>query len=248
MNVLDLKKQLIALGLSPNEADVYLALLGLGESSVGEIIKKTRLHQNVVYKTLEKLKQSQLVSESNKRGVKFFKSLGPDKILSAKKAQLDLASNLIPQLNKIKKKGKVEVTIYEGVEGFQTALLYGVEHIKSGHEHLLISAGGKAFYNVMGETVNKYDKLRMKKSITSKMIAYESQRKELARPETKNRPLNKIKYLKTDFSTPSATSIFDDLVLLQVYSDPPLVIAIRNKEVARSYKDYFNFLWNLAKK
>lgn len=40
---------------SNNEAEIYTALVGLGQTSAGNIIKQTNLHRSVVYETLEKL-------------------------------------------------------------------------------------------------------------------------------------------------------------------------------------------------
>lgn len=55
MSIKDLEKQLQKLGFSDNEAKVYLALLEIGFTTTGAVIKKTGLHRNIVYETLDKL-------------------------------------------------------------------------------------------------------------------------------------------------------------------------------------------------
>ena len=48
-------KKLEKLGLNRNEAEVYVDLLKLGQTSAGELIRRTGFHRNIVYDNLEKL-------------------------------------------------------------------------------------------------------------------------------------------------------------------------------------------------
>lgn len=244
----NLQTQLTRLGFSEHEAKIYLVLLELGLSSTGPIIKKTGLHRNIVYETLNKLVSKKLAGESNQRGVKHFKVLNPERILSDTENKFNIAKGLLPQLLNLKQKEKVEVVVYEGLSGFQTALKNAVDYIKPGHPNLVMGAGGKRFYQAMGDDIKYYDNTRVKKRIVSKMIAVESQRKEFAGPKTSRRLLMEFRYLPDDLLNPSGTVIFDNRVLLQIYSDTPMVIEINSKEVAKSYRNYFNLLWKIAKK
>ena len=67
-----MEKNLMRLGLTENEAKVYLALLEIGSTSAGEIIKKTKLHRNIVYDNLEKLIEKGLVSFVLIKNIKHF--------------------------------------------------------------------------------------------------------------------------------------------------------------------------------
>ena len=50
------------LGLSKREAKAYLALLELGSTTVGEIIKKTDIPSSKIYEVLDRLMKKGLVS------------------------------------------------------------------------------------------------------------------------------------------------------------------------------------------
>ena len=78
---ISITKQLEALGFYKNEAKVYLALLELGFCTTGPLIKKTGLHRNIVYESLDKLISHGLVSSTMQRGKKHFRTLSPARIL-----------------------------------------------------------------------------------------------------------------------------------------------------------------------
>ena len=65
-----LEKELQNLGFYKNEAKVYLALLELGFTSTGPLIKKTNLHRNIVYESLDKLITHGLVASTMQKGKK----------------------------------------------------------------------------------------------------------------------------------------------------------------------------------
>lgn len=245
----ELLEQLNKIGFSDHESKVYLALLEEGLSPAGAIIKKTSLHRNVVYETLDKLVVKRLISESDQRGVRHFKVLDLEKIIKEKESQLNLAKSLVLNLTEIKKAENVEIQTYEGQVGFQTALLSAIEYIKEGHSNLVMGAGGENFYNAMGKELKRYEKIRVEKNVMVKIIGNDIQREEIYYDErTRKRKLSEIKYLPENFSTPMGTVIFDDKVLLQIYSNPPSVVEIKSKEVAKSYRNYFGMLWKMAKK
>ena len=66
------KQQLINIGLSNNEVDIYLSLLESGQSLVGEITKKTKINRTHIYDRLQKLINKGLVSYIIKNNRKYF--------------------------------------------------------------------------------------------------------------------------------------------------------------------------------
>ncbi|PIP27858.1 MAG: hypothetical protein COX29_04180 [Candidatus Moranbacteria bacterium CG23_combo_of_CG06-09_8_20_14_all_35_22] len=241
------KKQLIGLGFSDHEADIYLVLLENGHSSTGPIIKKTNLHRNIVYETLNKLVNKKFVSESNQRGIKHYKALNPEKILHHKEEQFNLAQNLIPQLKDLQTKEKVEVVLYEGLSGFQTALKNAIDRITPNQNILVLATGGEFFYKNIGNALKYYDKKRKEKKINIKMI-YQSSKNESLAKTTRLRPLMEVKYIESPFLPISEIEIMENTILMQIYSDPPVVIEISSKEVADSYRNHFTDLWEKAEK
>ena len=57
-----------------------------------------------------------------------------------------------------------------------------------------------------------------------------------------------IKYVPEKFNSSVSTYIFDNKVALIMWVDNPMGIIIEHKAVYESYRNYFDYLWNVAKK
>ena len=234
----ELQKQLIELGFTDNEAAIYLILLANGLQTAGFLIKKTNFHRNVVYTALDKLIGKKLVSEFEQGGVKHYKTLDPERIVQRISGLKDKANEILPELLSLKKTQGAEVIIYENADGFRAAheqvLLEMAED-----ETVYVMGVRSHFYDYMGENYKKLDRIRTKKSIRLKVLGFASAREELETP----RPLMEIKYIAENFVSPVGTSVYGKNVLIQVYSEPTIVIRIKSEDVAKSYVAYFELLW-----
>ena len=67
-----IKEQLLGLGLTSNEVEIYLVLLNAGELSVNEIGTKSGLHRQVCYDALDRLVEKGFISYIMKNSKKFF--------------------------------------------------------------------------------------------------------------------------------------------------------------------------------
>ena len=74
--------QLRELGLSENEAKVYLAMLELGPATVLEIAAKALMNRPTVYVQIESLKQRGLVSTQSKGKKQIFIAESPSHLES----------------------------------------------------------------------------------------------------------------------------------------------------------------------
>ncbi len=247
-NKQEIRKKLFKIGFSEYEAIIYLALLELGLTSVGNIIKKTNLHRNVVYTNLFKLASKKYVIESVKKKIKYYSVANLDRIVKDKKREFELAKNIIPELENLKTGENVEVMIYEGKDGFQLAHIEAIENMRLNKTIFVSMAGGKIFYKFMGKELKIFDKIREEKNINIKILASKFRRDELLGIKTKNRDNVSVKFLQLDFLNPIGTSIYDNRTLLFVYTQNPIVISIESKSVAMAHKKYFKELWKTAVK
>ncbi len=241
-----MKEKLIKLGLTPNEAAVYLALLELGESASGDIIKKVNKHRSIVYEALDKLKKKELISESVKKGKKFFKISNPEILIQQIKNKLHLTEKLAKQIKEKSKARAPMVTIYEGKEGWQTAYRRITKKLKKGDKVYALGAGGDKWVEAMGDFFVKYENFCQQNNIQIIMLAYQWQKKEIIAHQSQL--IRKVRYLPKKFMVPSNTEIFSDRIFIQIYTTPLILIEIKSKEVADGYRQHFQVLWELAKK
>ena len=117
------------IGLTKNEIKIYLALLELGLTTSGAIIKKTGIHTSKVYDGLERLSEKGLVTHIIKANTKHFKAVSPDRLLDFlenKKKRLEQQENeiknILPEL-KLKQQlvgDETEAEIFKGWKGMDT--------------------------------------------------------------------------------------------------------------------------------
>jgi len=118
---MELKNQLQQLDLAGKKADVYLACLELGASSVIEIAKKAGIKRTTAYDILLDLMQKGLVSQTTKGKKRLFVGEDPEKIKKDLQGKEKLFSEILPQLKSVYNvRGvKPKIRFYEGVEGLK---------------------------------------------------------------------------------------------------------------------------------
>lgn len=144
--------------MSLNEAKVYSALLGIGQTSAGEIIKTTLLHRSVVYEILEKLITRKLVIKIEKQKIAFYQVTDPSRILQNIKAQEDTALELLPKLKNLAGAKLPEIVIYEGLESYRRFWLDAVSNMPTGSTDFVSGSIGKKWFDFMGswETILRF--------------------------------------------------------------------------------------------
>lgn len=118
---MELKAQLQQLDLTGKKADVYLAALELGSSTVIEIAKKAGIKRTTAYDILLDLMQKGLVSQTTKGKKKLFVGEDPEKIKKDLQGKESLISEILPMLKSVYNvRGvKPRIRFYEGIEGLK---------------------------------------------------------------------------------------------------------------------------------
>jgi hypothetical protein len=80
-----------------------------------------------------------------------------------------------------------------------------------------------------------------------KIILDSSVRETLGKDREKEKN-TEVKYMPKGYVSPAAMDIFEDYVYLFLWEEKPFVFMIKNRAIAESFKMYFKFLWNIAKK
>ncbi len=113
------KNNLIQLGLSKQEAMVYLAALSLGKSLHKTLAEKAGVKRPTLYDLLPGLKERGLISETVVGKRKYLVPEDPSKFLELKRNQLDRIEQDLPSLRSLLASANTKpgIEIYEGVEG-----------------------------------------------------------------------------------------------------------------------------------
>ena len=241
------------IGLTKSEISVYFALLELGSSSTGPIIKKANIASGKAYLILDKLIIKGLVTYVIKSGTKYYQAKDPERLLDyLKEKEQELKekeSKLKEILPKIKEKYEQEkyklvAEVYEGVKGFKTFYDWTLKELKRGDQIDIMGVSKEANKKFSTYFLN-WNQKRIESGIKMRII-YNSDSREFGKLREKMK-LTEVKYMKKDLETPSWIDIFKDYVVtINVHGDP-VCFLIKNKESAESYKKYFEIIWKQSK-
>lgn len=126
------QKILVALGLTPTEAEVYMAGIKFESVTVVDIAKATKVKRPTIYHALTKLQERGLCAEK-RTGTKLRFFMSPPHtlkvLLEARRQQIAahelLLADLVPHLTAQQKKlkeGEVSVVHYSGIEGMKMVM------------------------------------------------------------------------------------------------------------------------------
>ena len=234
----ELISKLTNAGLTGNESKVYLELVKKGELSANTIAKNIGMDRTLTYTVLNHLIEKGFVSYISKENKKFFNASSPENLLNPIMEKQAYVSDLISELKKIEKITDInqEINIYEGKEGLR-AFLKELSKAK-----LLLS---------FGSTGKMYDALYEMPHVSKEFIKQGKKGRIILSGNYKSHKITGIKNLEfrhLDIKSEATTSIFDDKVAIHLVNEKPIIIIIKNKIIAESYRNHFEVLWNSAKK
>jgi HTH-type transcriptional regulator, sugar sensing transcriptional regulator len=244
-------------GLTQGESKVYLALLNLGLSSTGPIVKRSGISRSFISNILYSLKEKGLVSYVKKGEVTYYQAESPERIilyLQKKQEQLENSKNnlvkLLPALDKIKKETpKTEIQVYDGFKGIQTAFEHCETKLSAGEEYFCL--GGPGFQQDKYHTYWKeHHKRRIKLGIKAKMLFNTDTPKSVIDDRNSYKWCD-TRYMPTDIRTKSWIFVYKDTtgIFLQEETsvDESFAIEIVNQKIADTFKAYFEDYWKLSK-
>ncbi|MBM3200459.1 TrmB family transcriptional regulator [Candidatus Woesearchaeota archaeon] len=225
------------IGLTDVESRVYLRLLELRKATTGSIAKKSGIHRRTVYDALERLTIKGLVSYIKENNRRYFTPANPERLLEILDEGRDKLKEKIvtlqPQYSLVQE--LEETVFFRGKQGLKTVF---DDQVRTGKD-ILVLGGSKNAEDVLQYYFTRYNKLRAEKKVKLKII--------FACKRLKKRfPLTSLRYLPEEYNTEVATNIYGDKVAI-IHWAKLFVILIKNKDIAQTYKNYFDILWEKAK-
>ena len=235
------------IGLSVNEARVYEALLGSGESSVQTLSLKSKVHRRNVYDSLAKLNEKGLVSEVFVGGEKHFRAVAPDRLLALLKEKEEQITKALPALQEKYEEHKEETAayLYKGIEGFKN---YLNDILKT--KETVYFIGAKAFWldERLQHFLPGFERERKKLGIKY-MHLFDAEIK-TQKPEILKVVGKPYKFLPKNYSSLTSVDIFGPFVVTFVGVGPgkldeePLQFVMKDRRLADGYRKFFQFMWD----
>jgi len=234
------KQRMEKLGFSRNEASVYITLANIGSAKAGKLSKEASMDRSSTYNALKSLIEKGLVSYVTIGKIKWFQCSNPKNILSYVNNRVELAKQLVPDVDKLRKETKLpeNVRLFKGHKGVKTVF---EDILQSADENLLFGSEGQFSKNM--PLYEKQFKEKLKKNHV-RIRRIMRMKGDLSK---KDRDLN-IRKIPSGVESPVTTNIYGDKIAIIVWSNVPEAILIENKKAADAYKDYFEFMWKHAEK
>lgn len=245
-----MEDKLVKLGLSKNEATIYLFLLRNPHVTTGPIIKETGISNSRVYESLNSLVSKGMVTYIVQKDGKYFDACSPEKFLEKEEERKKQIEELVPELKKLKteKEFRTNTAVFEGFEGFKTAFKKIINDCPKEKTIYILGFSEQQYSNETLRTflINMNFKSQEKKQKLK--ILLDSSVKDTLGKDREKEKYTEIKYMPKGYISPSAIDIFEDYVYIFLWEEKPFVFMIKNQIIADSFKQYFSFLWKIAKK
>ncbi len=247
-------ERLERIGLTEGESKVYLALLKLGGSTIGKIIKEANVSNSKIYDILDRLNKKGLVSKVIINNRKQFEAKDPSRIkefVELKEKELNdekkEVEKLIPELQQIYKYAEPsqEAEILQGLKGIKTFTEMILSKLEKGDNFYILGAPNEANES-LGAYFQDWHERRAKKGIYCKILF--NQDSKVWGERRQKTPLTEVRFLPKNVKTPALVDIGKDYVATILFGERPLCVIIKNKKIGESYLSYFELLWKSAKK
>jgi len=246
------EKDLLNLGLTKNESEIYLILSKLKESKAYDISKYTKISRSHVYDSINNLIAKGLINYITKDKKRLYQITNPDNLINLIE---DKENQLTKQKEELKEKIEIlkenenispsKVEVYEGLEGIKYILN---DVLKDGqnkkYKEILImnSFSKEEFIRSVPEYIwERFWNLRQKYKISSRQLY------------AKGKKITEHKYIKYKilpkeyFNDKIVHSIYGNKMIYFIFSLQPLAIKIENEEITKLYTNQFEILWEIAK-
>lgn len=257
-----LTKYLEELGLSENDAEVYLTLLRLWSAVVWTISKECDIPRATTYQILDRLIDDWLVLKIDKWNVMTYFPEEPDRLVQNLKKESKtiekkrvLAEKLLPHLESIKNpyKQKPKVTYFEWIDWYKELLFKALTTAKS---TIRMISSSKEKRNTVEDSC-KHEELiafeekeflreRMARWLELKLITTESDNCEGYKIRD-TELLRETRILPDDFWDTETIVIFWNSTILITDNFPIIWVHIEEEQTATMMKNMFTFLWKNSK-
>jgi|SRR3989344_5301198 len=236
------------IGLSENEAKVYLALLELGSSTAQQVAQKAELKRPTTYVQLESLMKRGLTTSFEKNTKTLFRAEDPEhlkQVLEKEKEEQKEKSGalekILPGLGNLYLSAgeRPRVRFFEGLSGLKTIQ---DEFLKTQDKLVRSIANADDVLALFPSHPQDYTPRRVQRGIESKII-YTSKKGEFLK-ESDEKMLRKSKFIPLEkFPFSGDFAILGNTVAISVHKKRPFGIIIESEEIANSFKAIFDLLW-----
>lgn len=243
--IMEISEILKRLGFNSNEAELYHLLLKFGPLPAKDLSKLSGIYRPSVYDNLNTLSSKGLLSKISENGRTKFSAANSKNLLSLlkereKQAKSDflLFKNELKNSNKSIIKKDTFAEILHGKEGLKSFLRDIINNVKK--EVLIFGLDDRYYQDQLPIFMPQYFKKLKELKIKERVVAVKKTF------QFKNE-ITQYRFLNTNQSLISNTFVYGNKLALVMWGTPITIVIVTNQNLVKTYKEHFEYLWNLAK-
>ena len=236
---------LTELGLSENEASVYLAALSLGSTTILRIARSAELKRTTVYSIIESLKQKGLISLEVKGWKTLFVAENPEKLdtmIESRRAKLKKALPELAALYNLHG-GESFVKYYEGLEAIKSVYEGLIRDVRP-HENYYVVSNPTQWFNLDPTYFSHFLKRRAKLDIKVRMLFTDTKDTQTILKLVNPSVNTLIKILPRKAHLTINTVVTPQRVVIHQLTPPLFAIVIENQSIIRMQQEFFDIMWD----
>ncbi|MFH0891822.1 MAG: helix-turn-helix domain-containing protein [Candidatus Falkowbacteria bacterium] len=239
----DLKKVLIDLGLSENEAQVYLSALSLGPSSITKIAGEANMKRTTVHSLIDPLKNLGLMRIDMKGWKKQYVAESPeqlDKILERKRQRF---KETLPDFMSLFREDAKDSVIryYEGLEAIKNIYTEFSQKM-SLRDEILVVGDTKKTLDLDEVFFTKIFEREAKMGVKKRLLLTQSEEAGKYKQIQSAMGMN-IKILPATTQLSTVLRIVPDRIFIHLVGTPIMALTIENKHIIKMFREFFELMW-----
>lgn len=241
------KKQMLStlvdLGLTKNEAVIYVNALSLGQTTILKLARAAEMKRTSVYSIIDSLQQKGLISIEQRGFKQWFVAEPPEKLETILEARRNKLKTVLPEFSALYhvKGGESTIHYYEGLESVKSVYEGLIRDIRPREDYLIL-ADLRLWLHLDEDFFMDFIRRRAKLNINIRMLTQDSA---VAR-EHKRLQKN---YHETIKILPKGTTLTTNLVIIpkkvviHQLVPPIFAMVIENKNVIQMHREQFEIMW-----
>lgn len=234
-------------GFSKKEADMYLAVLELGEAQISDIAKKANLPRTSCYEIIKALVNHRMVSYFVKKRTRLYVAESPKKIAALFEHRVQVFREILPRLQAISNQAHATplIRFYEGEEGVKVILN---EVISEKRNFDAITSIDDAYTLFAGDFAD-FVEVRQKHYLHVRLLTVRSKQSEELKAADAQSLRETRCFVPEKYTFRTANWIFGDKVaLLSFERDHSMGLIIHDVALADTFRMYFELMWQNAER
>ena len=251
------ERELVRLGLSQKEAQVYLASLELGPAPMQDISKQAGVNRATTYLMVEMLTERGLMSSIERGAKKLFTAEPPERLKQLVRTEEERVRGARESLDKILPELSVllqsaperpRVRFYEGLEGLEAMRADFFVSSKK-HELLLISAADD-YHRIVGlaRRLPHAKRIERTRGLERSIFTSAKPAEELKKTIPSVDRIERYRIPEKKYPLAGEIAVYGEKIALLSYRGKVMGVLIESPYLAQTVGSLFNLAWETAKK